>query len=129
MNWWSAFKFNCLSCILYAAFSQSDDDCFVCSSFSISAKMASIRYYHTHPNVWFHRYNQFKSTSTDEIHFQRLKFIKFTKLRVCKIRCEIRRNAFLNLCKHAPYPKLRTERHCLHFILMHYLYIAYIEES
>ena len=77
----------------------------------------------------FHLYYQFKLTSTDEIHFQRLKFIKFTKLRVCKISCEIRRNAYFNLCKHAPYPKLRIERHCLHFILMHYLCIAYIEKT
>ena len=37
--------------------------------------------------------NNVDSTSTDEIHFQRLKFKNFTKLRVCKIRCEIRRNA------------------------------------
>ena len=100
-------------------------------NFSKDVKYALLAYRPKRLVSWwkFHLYNQFKSTSTDEIYFQRLKFKKFTKLRVCKISCEIRRNAYFNLCKHAPYPKLRIERHCLHFILMHYLCIAYIEKT
>ena len=46
MNWWSTFKFNCLSCILYAAFTPSDDDSFVCSNFKIFDQMqgAAVQY-------------------------------------------------------------------------------------
>ena len=79
MNWWSTFKFNCLSCILYAAFTPSDDDSFVCPNFTIFIKILGANCKYKLEKNYNCPQNEARNVEIS------LKF-KFWKLRVSKVR-------------------------------------------
>ena len=77
MNWWSTFKFNCLSCILYAPFTPSDDDSFVCSNFKIFNQMQEATIKH-----------QLDKTSWERKNFMKIQIFDWNE-GFSWIRCEI----------------------------------------